>query len=114
VISLAVEREKVLFHGENGGGGSVRKNPPRPIFGSISFPEGNIPKGANILRFKEGFKESSARDRIERGIPQDGVFPDSDLLSITWNPSKCRSEEIMRFQENGKNRRAMSGFWRGI
>jgi hypothetical protein len=61
------------------------------------LPEGNIPKGANILRFEEGFKKSHARDSIEQGIPHYGVFPDSNLLSIAWNPSKSRSEEIMRF-----------------
>jgi hypothetical protein len=89
-ISLAAGISEIIFMVQLGG--AFMEDPPRPIFGSVSLPEGNIPKGAKILRFDEGLKKSHARDSIEQGIPHYGVFQDSNLLSIVWNPSEGKRE----------------------
>jgi hypothetical protein len=52
-----------------GGGGAIREDPSRPIFGFVSFPEGNIPKGANILRFRKDLR------RVVPGIVSSGGSP---------------------------------------
>jgi hypothetical protein len=89
-ISLAAGISEIIFMVQLGG--AFMEHPPRPIFGSVSLLEGNIPKGSNILRFEEGFKKSHAKYSIEQGIPHYGVFPNSNLLSIVWNPSEGKRE----------------------
>jgi hypothetical protein len=81
-------------------GGAVREDPPHPIFGFVS--EGDIPKGANILRFEEGFKKSCARDSIECWIPHYGVFLDSNCFPLPGIQVREEAKKLCAFKKMEK------------
>ena len=84
------------------------------LLGAILIPVRDVLQCYQVVTLQVIFNLVQAIRLIQRMLSHDGIFPNLNILPITWDPCESVREERESLCQNGVNNRAFPHSWGGV